>query len=357
VARNVLSYVEKFNLPYANFSIRGIDAKGWFNASVDACLFTLEYNEIPNYVCPVYSSLTSLEPSHSIGVVEGRLVADMDRYTSTVFADGKSPAEWRSGVKHDAAAVMELANEMLPEMELETEYVFPLLKCTDLFRGRLEPKRSMVVPQHNFGEDTGHLEFGAPNLWKYLQSNRAALDSRGSSIYKVQPRFAVFGLGPYTFQPYKIAISGLHKEVRFVLLGPIEGKPIVVDDACYILSFDEATEAVMTFALLNSPTALNLLKALIFWDSKRPISKKLLQRLDLRAIALATDLHVLETIAQRASGTVGIDQSADWAEVLRQLLDRWNKAAPQLRRRTKTASVNLIDLTAIEPAELFPLFN
>jgi hypothetical protein len=36
----------------------------------------------------------------------------------------------------------------------------------------------------------------------------------GSSIYLSQSRFAVLGLGDYTFSPYKIAISGLQKQWR-----------------------------------------------------------------------------------------------------------------------------------------------
>lgn len=49
VARNVLGFAAQFELPYSRFTIRAIDAKAWFGASVDACLFTVEHSEAPEY--------------------------------------------------------------------------------------------------------------------------------------------------------------------------------------------------------------------------------------------------------------------------------------------------------------------
>jgi hypothetical protein len=338
VARNVLAFAAQFDLPYSRFTIRAIDAKVWFGASVDACLFTVEYSDEPEYICDVYASIESPEPSHTIGVVAGRMVADTERYRRTSFADGHSPLEWRSGVKHDASAVMEITSETRLQLALEDEYVFPLLKCTDLFRGRLVPTRFMVVPQLRFGEDTAHLEADAPTLWSYLSANGAALDARGSSIYRSQPRFAVFGLGEYTFSPYKIAISGLHKEVRFVLLSQSDGRPIVVDDACYTLSFEEASEAALCFALLTGEAATDLLESLVFWDAKRPISKKLLQRVDLLAIGRKADLSELEASAGDAARQLGVEPPASWQVVLDGLIHAWDNPLPKVRQPRRTTA-------------------
>jgi len=327
VARNVLSFAEQFQLPYSSFSIREIDAKKWFGASVDACLFTMAYSARPSYECAVFSSVDAVQETHRIGVVAGRLVADIGRYERTAFADGACQLEWRSGVKHDASAVMELSLARIHELGLESSYVFPLLKCSDLFRGRLEPSRGMVVPQLSFGEDTAHLSEDAPILWSYLHENAKVLDGRGSSIYRSQPRFAVFGLGQYTFAPFKIAISGLHKEARFVARGPVDGKPVVVDDASYTLSFDDSSEAAVVLALLRSQPAQDLLASLVFWDAKRPINKKLLQRIDLLAVAreLSTDeiVHAARATAQE----FGIAEGPSDASALSRLTRQWEMRA------------------------------
>ena len=325
VARNVLSYAEQFSMPYSGFTIRLIDAKKSFGASVDACLFTAEHSETPEYACDVFPSIDAESPSHRIGVLDGRLVSDIDKYKASSFADGASPVEWRSGVKHDASQVMEITAEQRDALDLESDYVFPLCKCSDLFRNR-RPTRHMVVPQRSFGEHTEHLRLDAPKLWAYLEAHADVLDARGSSIYKNQPRFAVFGIGDYTFAPYKIAISGLHKAVRFVLLGPLEGKPIVVDDASYVLGFDDGHQAAMCFAMLTSQAASDLLDSLVFWDAKRPINKKLLQRIDLLAVADMSAPDLLAASASRAAAELRLSAPESWQSVLDQLRSSWSES-------------------------------
>ncbi len=135
----------------------------------------------------------------------------------------------------------------------------------------------------------------------------------------------MFGLGDYTFAPYKIAISGLHKEVRFVLLGPVEGKPIVVDDASYVLAFDDGHQAAMCFAMLTSQAASDLLDSLVFWDAKRPISKKLLQRIDLLAVAEKSAPDLLAAFASHAAAELRLSAPESWQSVLDQLRSSWSE--------------------------------
>ncbi len=80
-----------------------------------------------------------------------------------------------------------------------------------------------------------HAYRAAPKLWAYLTGHRDVLDARRSSIYKGKPPFVIFGVGGYTFTDYKIAVSGLHKEPKFRLLGPMDGKLVIFDDTSYVL--------------------------------------------------------------------------------------------------------------------------
>jgi len=41
--------------------------------------------------------------------------------------------------------------------------------------------------------------------------------------------------GSLFFKPYKVAISGLYKSSHFSLLLPVDGKPVMLDDTCYLL--------------------------------------------------------------------------------------------------------------------------
>jgi hypothetical protein len=290
VARNIVEYAASASLPLHSSAIYHIDAKEWFNAAVDACWFVAEIDaaKSPSYVTSVFDSLDSEIPVRSFGVVDGRFVADVGKYMATKAADGVCPYEWRSGLKHDASSVFELVAAPEPttkagnQLDLEPGFVFPLLKCTDIFRGRHATlSKWVIVPQMTFGAETKHLEWTAPKLWTYLTANAAALDGRKSSIYRNRPRFSVFGHGPYTFAPYKVAVSGLHKKPIFRLVLPLNGQPVVLDDTCYLLAFDDLAEAVTVWALLMTKECQDLIESLVFWDSKRPLTKKLLARLDL----------------------------------------------------------------------------
>jgi hypothetical protein len=95
----------------------------------------------------------------------------------------------------------------------------------------------------------------------------------------------VFGVGPYTFSPWKVAVSGLHKKLAFNVVGPIEDRPVVFDDTCYHLSFEKPEAARLVADLLSDECSRALLGSLIFWDAKRPITTEVLQRLDLGKVA------------------------------------------------------------------------
>jgi len=315
VARNVVEYASTIALPIANAAIYRIDAMRWFDAGVDACWFTVEVNPAaePDYTVATFEDVfkPDAECSGRFGIVDSLLVSDVEKYLSVSQADGQSPYVWRSGLKHDASSVFELVAGPRPttksgvSLDLEPEYMFPFLKSTDVFRGRHRTlSKWVIVPQMEFGADTQHLRVTAPKLWSYLEANAAALDGRKSSIYRNRPRFSVFGHGAYTFAPYKVAVSGLHKESVFRLVAPLNEQPVVLDDTCYLLPFEDATEAAVVTAILNSRECTALIESLVFWDSKRPITKKLLSRLDLNK--LPVDAEAIVEDAQTMAGVLDL---------------------------------------------------
>lgn len=56
----------------------------------------------------------------------------------------------------------------------------------------------------------------------------------------------------------------------------------MLDDTCYFLSFDDYDSAYITMLILNSKLVKKFLKNIAFLDSKRPYSKKVLKRIDIR---------------------------------------------------------------------------
>lgn len=318
VARNVLKFAHEANLPVKSASIRKIDAKKWFGVAVDACLFKVEVKLGKHeYTATVYDEIDSNAPTTTIGVVNGGLVSDVERYQRVQNFDGKSPLIWRQGIKHDAASVLELSgslgeqrNKLGESVQVEYEYVYPLLKGSDVFRGSIEDgSRTVLVTHKRLGESTAHLENSAPKLWKYLTQHLDVFEKRKSSIYLGKPLFAMFGVGDYSFAEFKVAISGLHKEIQFRCVGPRNRKPVMFDDTCYFIPCESAEKAALICSVLKDPLSLDLIHSLIFWDSKRPVTKRLLQRVDVKALFENMDRNEILSQAKRELTELGLTDS------------------------------------------------
>ncbi len=269
------------------------DAKAYFGASVEACLFVLT-TDLGNADCEVYESLDSVKPSHIIGERDGFIVSDTYHYEKWRYLRSQDQRYiWRSGIKHDCSKIMELQpvgdcykNGLGETIKLEKDYIYPLLKSSDLGNGRINSYRKVVlITQKTIGEDTSKIKEIAPNTWKYLVEHREYLDKRRSSIYNNKPYFSIFGIGHYSFKQWKIAISGLYKRLKFSLVGPLDGSIVVFDDTVNFLSFDSEEEAKFIYHLVTSSPALEFLESMIFWDEKRPITTEILRRLSFKEVA------------------------------------------------------------------------
>lgn len=289
VARKILTYAWRNNISVSDSAIYKIETAKYFNASVDSCLLYCDFSGArQTFTSKMFENLSDEEPVQTIGFENGELLASVDFYEKWKYLNGGSNTKWRSGIKHDCSKVMELSkvgdkyeNGLGEIYELEENFVYPLLKSSDVANGNLEPRRFVLVTQKGVKDDTEKISETAPQTWNYLISHADYLDKRGSSIYKNRPRFAIFGVGDYSFAPWKVAISGFYKKLNFNIIGSFKNKPIVLDDTCYFLPFETEFEAERACELLNSQSAQEFFEAFIFWDAKRPITVEVLQKLDI----------------------------------------------------------------------------
>ena len=309
VARKILRHAAKHKLGITKPALYGIDAKKEFNAAVDASVLICEGTRgSPNYDCQIFADLDALAPTHTIGFQNGYLIADVKAYARARIYIGQNALEWRSGIKHDCAKVMELRriddgfeNGLGERVALEMNYVYPMLKSSDLGNSRLEPRLWMIMPQKFIGENTHNLQAIAPLTWAYLIRHREALQARQSSIYKNNPEFSIFGVGDYSFSSWKVAISGLYKSLEFQVIAPFYNKPMVFDDTCYFLPCSSEGEALVIHTLLCSTEARDALSALIFWDEKRPITKERLNQLEVQTLAVHLKSRVMTELFAKYS--------------------------------------------------------
>ena len=299
VARKVLHHAWKSGMPLAQADIHRIDAAAHFGVAVDACLLVVAASSTSQSTeCQIYDSLSEHPAPTVMKYESGRLLADAAAYQSWRHLEGSGRQTWRSGIKHDCSKVMELRklngqyrNGLGEVVNLESDYLYPMLKSSEIARVcESRPSRLMLVTQRFVGEDTSLIEQRAPLTWAYLESHSELLQCRASSIYRNRPKFSIFGVGEYSFAPWKVAISGFYKDMNFVAIGPSSGKPVVLDDTCYFMPCRTQAEAVAIAGMLNSQVAREFFSSFVFWDSKRPVTSELLERLDL--LALAQELKI-----------------------------------------------------------------
>ncbi len=307
-------------LAAAECTFHRIDARRWFGASVSAGLLVVRTDRagaLPRS-CREFATLdASVDGAAALrtfGWRDGELLAEVASAAATaaITIDGcagtprrvatsaepeaatvrgstdsssrDASARWRSGIKHDAAAVFELRrdgdrwrNDLGERVELEAELVFPLLKATDLHHGR-PPSRWLLVPQRTPGEDPTARLAAAPSTRAYLARHASLLAARKSRLWRTRASALLFGLGPYAFTDWKLAVSAFHLPPRLRVVGPFEGRPVVVDDTVCVLPCTHEAAAYATAAALASPAARTALAARVFADRKRPLTVGVLDR-------------------------------------------------------------------------------
>jgi hypothetical protein len=297
VARKLLAFAWASGIDLVESRIYHIDAELHFDVSVDACLFIIRSGGgIFSHECALYKNLDAEHPSNIISFIDGKIIknpSDFRRGRHLLGTD--SNYQWRSGIKHDCARVMELnvtehgyLNGFDEAVDIEDDFLYPMMKSSDLTSPRRKI-RKMVVPQHFPGEDVSHIATVAPKTWEYLNKHRDLLRKRGSSIYKNKGDFAIFGVGPYSFAPWKVAISGFYKNLTFTKVGPVDGRPVVFDDTVYFVPCYSDDEAAFVSKLLSSGVTNRLLESMVHWEAKRPITADLLRQIDLAHVAAELD--------------------------------------------------------------------
>ncbi len=308
-ARKVLKFAWSKAILLTDVSLRSVNSRRYFGVHVGACLMMLRrcdaadrsserasHSKDQTQVCLWSDGLSQPADKIAMGWFRGKLVPNPEEAAATAHLQSDGSAEqlrWRSGVKHDASGVLELkqegqflVNRQGEVVDVEADRVYPLAKGADVSNQRADClERRILLPQIDVKDNTSLLDRSHPKMMAYLESNEAAFSRRKSSIYRSRDRFALFGIGGYTFASWKVAICGLYKHLSFAVFGPVHRRPVIFDDTSYFLSLQSEAQAKLVRRLLHSEPARRFLEARIFWDAKRPITAEVLRQLDLAAVA------------------------------------------------------------------------
>jgi len=293
-----------------------IDSKKEFNVSVEASLLFCQLNSNPAYNCDEFDFYKG-EKKLSFGWLNSKFVSNIADYTATKEIDGACPFEWRQGIKHDCSSIMELervnghfVNSQSDEIILEEDLVYGILKSSDLKNTVINSTRKhTIITQTKVGQETSYIQHLYPETYRYLKNNITKFQARKSSIYNGKPLFSIFGIGDYSFKPFKVAISALYKTYHFTLVLPQNDKPVMLDDTCYFIGFDKIEYAVYSIILLNSKATEDFLKSITFSDAKRVFTKDILMRLDLLFLANLISRNEIEEQIIILNGKYSLDSS------------------------------------------------
>lgn len=233
-----------------------------------------------------------------------------NEWAQTQFMEGHNPYPIRHGLKHDAAGILimrhierrnghlSVQSEINTEAHhLEPEWIYPFLQPRHLHAWGLEGHAYFILPQHKAGENNiAELREHFPLTYAYLKSFEQNFQARRSKVFAQTPFYGLFGLGEYTFAPYKVCWIGLGFQPKFVVTGKIDDpalgqKIIVPDGTIYFISCGEREEAHYVCALLNSILVRTFLSARS-GKSKRGLSKRVVDQLALPQFNRGDERHV-----------------------------------------------------------------
>ena len=301
VARNVILEISRNEIPCKRIEMLNFNSNKVFGISVSACVLVVELSanivSIDKIVCNV-KDFDTLTKTDTLVISEG-MIKPMD---IDIDLEGRCQLVWRQGVKHDCSNVMELdrkgnnlINKKKEYIQIETDLVFPLVKSSHFKKPIItEFSKYVIVTQTQPKQDTSYIRDKLPLTWRYLNDHNDDFNNRKSIIYKKSAPFSMFGIGDYSFAPYKVGLSGFYKKPLFCLL--YSDKSVMTDDTAYFLAFDDYDIAYCMMLLLNSKTVQGFLLSIAFLDNKRPYTVKLLSRLDFKkCIELISFDELLET--------------------------------------------------------------
>ncbi len=304
VARNVFKELKRNHVCFSSCDILEFNAEKVFGINVSACVLIIQLSEniVSSDVCNIFDFENAERVKSKLEYSNGHLYSNSGNHTKTF--DGICCFEWRQGIKHDCSTVMELTlqndtyhNRQNEPVLIEDEIVFPLVKSSMLKAPVIHSfSKFVIVTQKKIHEDTEHIKLELPKTWKYLKDHIDLFEKRKSSIYHGMPSFSMFGVGDYAYSKYKVAVSGFYKKPLFSVLYSDNHKPVMVDDTCYYISFDDYGTAYVAMLLLNSERVRSFLTNIAFLDAKRPYTKKVLERLDFCKIANSLTIEELRQV-------------------------------------------------------------
>ncbi len=147
--------------------------------------------------------------------------------------------------------------------EIEPDLIYPLIKPDNTKKWKIDKYHYILLPHKKDGENNeSFLRVNYPKSYAYLNRFKDELLSRKSKWFKGEgkPFYSLFGIGKYTFMPFKIVWCCMSYKPYFSVVSKITDeyigtKTLIPDNTIGNISFDSEKEAHFVCAILNSEKA------------------------------------------------------------------------------------------------------
>lgn len=236
-----------------------------------------------------------------------RIVWDDGECAPDLEGENAYAARIRHGLKHDAEDVFALevversgdlviCRDETGTFEIESDLVFPYLKSRHVRAFSILGHGHVLLPQQRAGMDNeAWLREHRPCAYTYLRRHAGRLAQRRSSVYRKGVFYGLFGLGEYSFAPWRVAWCSMGEDPRFVVSGSREDaflgpRAPIFDSVHYTIAFESDDAPHYLAAYLNAAPVRERLKA-NGGRSKRRFSKRALSTVRVPAFDAENACH------------------------------------------------------------------
>ena len=195
---------------------------------------------------------------------------------------GRCGWEIRHGVKDNLGEVYEIPESSLNE--IEPDLIYPYLKSRHILAWGILGYSYRLIPQRKAGEiNEIYLSKEYPRTYEYLDRMKKLIKSRRSRWLKTGPFYSVFGLGDYTWMPFKVTWCRLGFRPDFAVVSSVEDpklgtKLLIPGDHFMFIPTKKEDDAHFLCGLLNSRPYRNTVMGLSH-RSKTALSRGVIEQL------------------------------------------------------------------------------
>ena len=234
---------------------------------------------------------------------------------------GDCQYEIRQGVKDDADNVFQFTSRAeIPG--IEQKRIYPSIRSTHITRFGIDGYDHRLIPVNHPSGTGVNLKEQYPDTYQYLKRNESSLDERQSNVFDSGPFYTVFGVGDYTWAPYKVAWCRLGHNPEFAVLSGVDDDDDVVSEKCIVpndhflyIPCQDGNTAHFLCSVLNSTPYKDALRS-ISSGGKASLSKGVVSQLSLPDWRNRPDFHELASLSRQAHSRVQQESETDVTDII-----------------------------------------